>query len=48
MKLDNLGGFQANICLFKNNNENTRTMCEICSNIKIKTPHVHIVNLEQI
>ena len=48
MKLDNLDGFQANICLFKVNNRNTRTMCVICSNIKIKTPGVHNVNLEQI
>ena len=26
------------IYLFKVNNKNTRTMCEICSKLKIKTP----------
>ena len=28
----------ASICLFKVNNGNTRTMCEICSTLTIKTP----------
>ena len=42
--------------LFKVNNENTKTMCEICSKLKAKTPErcqcrcsgVFIVNFEQI
>ena len=49
--------FLAGIYLFKINNGTTRTMCEICSKLKIKTPKertclhhssVFIVNFEQI
>ena len=39
------------IYMFKVNNGNTRTMCEICSKLTIKTPErsdVFIVNFEQI
>ena len=44
------------IYLFKVNNENTRILCEICSELTIKTPErrqwrrstVFIVNFEQI
>ena len=25
-------------CMFKVNNKNTKTKCEVCSNLKIKTP----------
>ena len=43
-------------CMFKVNNRNTRTRCEICSKLTIKTPerrHLHrsgvfIVNFEHI
>ena len=46
--------FPAGISLFKVDNENSRTMCEICSKLTIKTPEqrhcsrcgVVIVNLE--
>ena len=31
-------GFPANIFLFKINNGNTRTICEICSTLTMKTP----------
>ena len=31
----------ANIYLFKVNNRNTRTRCEICSKLTIKTPERH-------
>ena len=48
--------FPVGIYLFKVNNENTGTMCEICSKLTIKTPEqchwscsaVFIVNFEQI
>ena len=48
--------FPAGIYLFEVNNGNTRTMCEICSKLTIKTPEqyqwsrygVFIVNFEQI
>ena len=47
---------QANICLFKINNRNTRKRCVICSNLTIKIPEQHrwrrlsifIVNFEHI
>ena len=44
---------QAGIYLLKNNNRNTRTRCEICSKLTIKTserrwPGVFIVNFEHI
>ena len=32
------GTYPGSICLFKVNNENTRTMCDICSKSTIKTP----------
>ena len=46
----------ASNCMFKVNNKNTRTRCEICSKLKIKTPKrrqwrpsgVFIVNFEHI
>ena len=46
----------AGIYLFKVNNENTITMCEVCSKLTIKTPErrqwrhsgLFIVNFEQI
>ena len=52
----NLRNFPAGIYLFKVNNRNNRTMCEICSKLTIETPEQHhwrrsgvfIVNLEQI
>ena len=34
-------GFQASFCLLKVNNRNTRTRCEICSKLAIKTPERH-------
>ena len=48
--------YPASIYLFKANNRNTRTMCEICSKLTIKTPErrrwrrsgIFIVNFEQI
>ena len=48
--------YLAGIYLFKINNENTKKMCKICSNLPIKTPErrqwrrfgVFIVNFEQI
>ena len=48
--------YPASIYLFKVNNRNTRTMCEICSKLTIKTPErrrwrrsgIFIVNFEQI
>ena len=33
--------FPAGIYLFEDNNGNTRTMCEICSKLTIKTPEQH-------
>ena len=30
--------FSMSICLFKSNNRNTETRCEICSKLRIKTP----------
>ena len=44
------------ICLFKVDNRNFRTICEICSKLTVKTPDprdwsrsdIFIVNLEQI
>ena len=49
----NSGSYQAGICLLKVNYRNTRTRCEICSKLAIKTPKrrywhcsgVFIVNL---
>ena len=46
----------AGICLLKVNNKNTRTECEICSELTVKTPErrqwipsgVYIVNFEHI
>ena len=32
------GNYPAGIYLFKINNRNSRTMCEICSKLTIKTP----------
>ena len=51
-----LGTFPAGIYLLKVNNRNTRTRCEICSKLTIKTPErrqwrrsgVFIVNFEHI
>ena len=48
--------YRAGIVLFKVNNGNNRTMCEICSKLTLKTPErryqrcsgVFIVNFEQI
>ena len=48
--------FSAGIYLFKYNNRNTRTRCEICSKLTIKTPErrqwrrsgIFIVNFEHI
>ena len=49
--------FPAGICLLKGNNRNTRTRCEICSKLTIKTlgrrqwcsgVSVSIVNFEQV
>ena len=48
--------FPAGICMFKVSNRNTRTRCEICSKLTIKTPErlqwrhsdVFIVNFEHI
>ena len=48
--------FPAGICLLKGNNRNTRTRCEICSKLTIKTPErrhwrrsgVFIVDFEHI
>ena len=40
--------FPAGIYLLKVNNRNTRTRCEICSKLTIKTPGVFIVNFEHI
>ena len=46
--------FAAGICLFKFNNEDTRTMCEICSKLIIKTlerlywRHFGVLNFENI
>ena len=43
--------FPAGNCMFKVNNRNTRTRCEICSKLTIKTPRrsgVFIVNFEHI
>ena len=34
--------------MFKVNNRNTSTRCEICSNLTIKTPDDAIVNFEQV
>ena len=37
--------------MFKDNNRNTRTRCEICSKLTVKTPEcssVSIVNVEQV
>ena len=34
--------FSANIYLFKVSNRNTRKSCEMCSNLTIKTPFLHI------
>ena len=34
--------------MFKVNNINTRTMCEICSKLTLKTPGVLTVNFEQV
>ena len=50
------GNSPAGICLFKVNNRNTRTSCEICSKLTINTPKrrqwrrsgVFIVNFEHI
>ena len=36
------------ICLLKVDNRNTRTMCEICSKLTIKTPERLFVNFEHI
>ena len=33
-----VNGFPADNCMFKVNNRNTRTRCEICSKLTIKTP----------
>ena len=41
-------GIAAGIYLLKVNNRNTRTRCEICSKLTIKTPGVFIVNFEHI
>ena len=35
---DVTGSSPAAISLLKVNNENTRTMCKICSNLSVKTP----------
>ena len=34
-----------NPAMFKVNNRNTRTMCEICSKLTIKTPERRLVSL---
>ena len=36
--------FPAGICLLKVNNRNTRTKCEICSKLTIKTPERRQLN----
>ena len=54
--LDDQTLFPASIYLFKANTGNTRTMCEICSNLTVETPEwrqwhhygVFVVNYEQI
>ena len=50
-----MDAYPADIYLFKVKNGNTRTMCEICSKLTIKTAQrrsgrsgVFIINLEQI
>ena len=35
---DAINGYPAGNCMFKVNNRNTRTRCEICSMLTIKTP----------
>ena len=51
-KCDTLIDIPDDIYLFKVNNRNTRTRCEICSKLTIKTPErrsgVFIVNFENI
>ena len=51
-KCDTLIDIPDDIYLFKVNNRNTRTRCEICSKLRIKTPErrsgVFIVNFENI
>ena len=45
-----LAVFPANIYMFKVNNRNTRTRCEICLKLTVKTPfsRVFIVDFEQV
>ena len=48
-----INSYPAGNCMFKVNNRNTRTRCEICSKLTIKTPErrrsgVFIVNFEHI
>ena len=38
MSVPSQSNYQANICLFKVNNRNTRKRYEICSKLTIKTP----------
>ena len=40
--------YPAGIYMFKGNNRNNRTRCEICSNLIIKTPGVFIVSFDHI
>ena len=40
--------YPAGIYMINGNNRNTRTRCEICSNLIIKTPGVFIVNFDHI
>ena len=38
-----ISSFPADICLLKVSNRNTRTSCEICSKLTIKTPEVFLL-----
>ena len=48
MRVNDLGEFEASICLFKVKNGSHQINNEICSKLKIKIPDVYLVNFKMI